>query len=208
MSCTIAIKQKKSKPPTKTILRSSLNTFYKQHFIKILTNDEITDENVDSYKLNSSKLLYILAESSKSMEISYRNNVQLNFIKYVRQFVNQSFKKEVDLSKDKKQFNRELSKVKDDVVNNTLKSNEKFHKWIINCQTKILPQLPNITNISHYEYIKSHTKEYLKCMLYVNQILETNELKTFQPAMNRYQRYLFIGANYHELQFHDSWRYL
>jgi hypothetical protein len=74
------------------------------------------------------------------MLTNIENNVKLHFLKYVNRFVNSSFKKVnndlIEKAKEgtktqlRKELNKDVYEIKQDLINNTLKSNEKYHNWI------------------------------------------------------------------------------
>ena len=180
-------------PKRNATIRSSLDLFFKNQFVHLLYPDEQIDANdMEKYKLDTTNLSYILGASADEMRISYMNNIQLNFFKYLCQYVNQSYKKEHqtaidnetgDKSELRKQLKAELRKVKDDLVYGTLKSEAKYHQWITDNRSKVLP---TIGEKQHHEtYIKQHEYNYLPYMLYMNKFLETNGLKMFQPISLR-----------------------
>jgi hypothetical protein len=163
-------------------------------------------ENVyNDYKYDSTHLSYIIHLFAKEMEIAYKNNVILNFFKYVEKYVNQFFiihdvkKMPSDefrkLNKDKQTEHRnnlkldqerikkiriEIRFVKDDLINNTLKSDKKYHKWIKEHKKIIFPEMEEKIKIKTYTNdIKINHNKYIFHMLQMNQTLEENEKKLF-----------------------------
>ena len=83
-----------------------------------------------SFSLDNSKnLSTILEYYSTTMITSIENNIKNNFFNFLKRFINSYFKfiyREDIGNKDfKNQLMRELKIVKDDIINNTLKSNTK-----------------------------------------------------------------------------------
>ena len=74
------------------------------------------------------------------MLTNIENNIKLHFFKYLNRFVNSSFKKQnneiVEKSEKgkkteiRKQLNKEIQEIKQDLLNNTLNINSKYHNWI------------------------------------------------------------------------------
>ena len=71
------------------------------------------------------------------MLTNIENNIKLNFFKYINRFVNSTYKKvnnELVEKADKrkktelrKQLNKEIYEFKQELINNTLLSNKKYH---------------------------------------------------------------------------------
>ncbi len=155
--------------------------------------DEFTSFYNDHYSSLNSKIIdgaslsQILVYSSVDMVTNIENNIKLNFINYVRRFVNLSFEKENKIiiartaSKNvelmKKKLSKELWEIKNDLINKTLLSNRKYHKWIIMHRKRIFPE-----NLEHtyYEDINNNPQNYMKSMIYMCLKLEDNECKSFQ----------------------------
>ena len=161
---------------------------------------------VDNYKLDSSNLSYIYQSMFKELETSIKNNVILNFGKYVHQYVNSFFlkyehylsKEELNILSDndkikfyenrnnERNFNKEklkeLEKVKSDIMENTKKdipkSDEKYHKFI----KKTLDILPKLSKdeLSHADYFTISPNEYIIPMIIMNERLEKEKYKMFQ----------------------------
>lgn len=216
---TIAKKSAGPKSKQNIDMINNLNTFYNDYFFNAL-NPEIhivdTNENndptkttidkIDDFKLDTKNLSYIFGSATTEMITSYTNNIQLNFIKYLCQFVNQSFKNEHSMlieqrkttkSKQEKraELKRELRKVKDDLVDHTLESDKKYHKWISKVRKSITPKK---TDRSLESDLKYHPEKFMKHMLHMNKYLEDNHLKTFQPISLRTEvkdKYITINTN-------------
>ena len=75
------------------------------------------------------------------MLTNIENNIKLNFFNYVRQYVNSTFKSQFkdqleqsqygEKTELKKLLKKDLYQIKEDMINNTLNSNNKYHNWII-----------------------------------------------------------------------------
>ena len=115
------------------------------------------------------------------------NNIKLHFFKYVNRFVNSSFKKQnnelVEKAKEgtktqlRKQLNNDVFEIKQDLINNTLKSNEKYHNWINKHKGNIFYK----DFVNSYEFdIQNNPQRYLKSMIYMCLELEKLETKSFQ----------------------------
>ena len=184
-----------------------LTKFFNDEFIYCLTDDAII-ENVNNYKYDSTNLSYIFNMFATEMATSYKNNITLNFFKYVHQYVNQFFIiRLAKLSKDEydkltpteqikykqnissdtlkiKNIKKELILVKLDLINQTKQSDVKYHEWIDKHMKIIFPKME--LNITSYEDdIKVNHHKYLKHMLVMNNELEKAGYKLFSAISLR-----------------------
>lgn len=153
------------------------NKFYNKHY-KYLGM---------SNKLNGSGLSQIIRYSSISILTAIENNIKANFINYLNRFINSSFKLEHSniLSKVtgnekyklRKQLRKELYQVKQDMLNNTKTSDNKYHKWIDEQRNKVLPS--DIENVQTSD-IHNEPQKFIKYMIYMNKYIETIGCKMFQ----------------------------
>ena len=161
----------------------TLTTFYKEHYSKTIIDGEI---------LYYDKLSYILAYEAIDMITNINNNIQEHFIDHLHKYVNIVFdvKKQRDeitkANKDKelrKQLHKELyediNKVKKDLVSfDTLTSNEKYHKWIIEQQIRLFPNKTKFEENNIYYELKSNTQYFLHAMFYIcNELEKLNNVK-------------------------------
>lgn len=139
---------------------------------KILNSFELED---------GSNLSSILDYYSTTMITAIENNIKMRFFDYIKRFVNSYFKylyKEQMESKEfKKQLYREINLVKNDIINNTLTCDEKYHSWLKENRYKIVPE--TFEN-SYYYDIKITPYKYLKHMIFMCLELEKIERKSFQ----------------------------
>ncbi len=121
------------------------------------------------------------------------NNIKNNFFDYIRRYVNSYFfslyKKDIENKTiNKKELNKELKLLKDDLLYNTLNCDAKYHSWIKNYKYKILPNLESeITEEKNYFYdIKVYPQKYLKYMIWMSLEIESLDKKMFQiiPLQN------------------------
>lgn len=163
-------------------LLDEFNQFYETNY-----------QDVNYQKISSLNLSQILGYMTTDMLTNIENNIKLNFISYVKRFVNSSFKKEhneiIEKAEKnkyiiKKELKAELYKVKEDLINNTLKSDEKYHGWIKKHKINIFPTEYKDTYLFD---IQNNPQKYLKGMIYMCQELEKNETKMFQffPLRNQ-----------------------
>lgn len=169
-------------------------------------------------KLSATNLSYMLIREYQTLETAYINNIVLNYLKYLRQYVNESFgvpryhriqKEDLhkmsfvernqyflersELMKKKKELLKELYHVKNDIINGTNTSDEKYKSWIDNFRKTILPVSKNLT-----KDIEKHPFKYLESMLIMNFRLEENNVKLFQPLPLRteiYDKYVQIDTS-------------
>jgi len=207
-------------------LLKKLELFFDTEFVFILANKNKKDKilNTDDYKFNATNLSYIINVYQEEMEINVRNNITLNFFKYVHQFVNQTFiknkikviKKEelkklskyeqIKYNNKKKEeydkinkLKKELYFVKNDLCDNNeiFTSESKYHKWIKDNKNIIFPNLDN-KYITYYEDIKINCCKYLKHMILMNKLLEYNKKKLFSSIPLRTEivnKYVTINSS-------------
>jgi hypothetical protein len=158
-------------------LYDELNKFYDEHY------KNLNYEN----KISSSYLSQILNSMAVDMLTNIENNIKMHFFKYVNRFVNSSFKKiniellekakEGKKTELRKNLNKEIYEVKQDLLNNTLKSNEKYHKWINTHRDNIFYK----DFVNSYEFdIENNPQRYLKSIIYMCLEIEKLETKSFQ----------------------------
>tara|TARA_B100001769_G_scaffold214262_1_gene173843 strand:- start:2794 stop:4692 length:1899 start_codon:yes stop_codon:yes gene_type:complete len=130
---------------------------------------------------NGKNLSSILNYYVTTILTSIENNIKLHFFDYVKRFINSYFKHQYqDKLNDKefkKQLFKELHSVKSDIINGTLKSDEKYHNWINENRYKIVPQ--SFEKSYHYD-VKCHPQKYLKYMIFMNIELEKIDGKMYQ----------------------------
>jgi hypothetical protein len=130
---------------------------------------------------NGKQLSSILDYYAITILTSIENNIKLHFFDYVNRFINSYFK---HINKDnlndkdfKKQLFKELDSVKSDILNGTLKSDEKYHNWLKEYRYKIVPD--QYDKSYHYD-VKCHPQKYIKHMIFMNCELEKIGGKTYQ----------------------------
>jgi hypothetical protein len=161
----------------------TLTTFYKEHYSKTI---------IDGETLYYDKLSYILAYEAIDMITNINNNIQEHFIDHLNKYVNIIFdvKKQRDeitkANKDKelrkqshKALYEDINKVKKDLVSfDTLTSNEKYHKWIIEQRIKLFPNKNKFEENNIYYELKSNTQYFLHAMFYIcNELEKLNNVK-------------------------------
>jgi len=182
--------------------------YFKNHFVKLIPNYKETVD-IEEYKYDSNNLSNILKSLTTQMITSYTNNIKLNFLKYLRQYVNGIFIKtefkrvpyeerknytkvqkieydeQLEIEKERiKLIKKELDSVKNDLIEGTLDSDKKYHKWIKNIQNTILPKLDKNLK-THTDGVKNEPFKYLNCMFVMNNELELLGIKSFQPISLR-----------------------
>ena len=175
---TLTISSRGPKPKENNLkLFEEFEKFYNEHYKNLGLED----------KINGLHLSQILEYTSTDMLTNIENNIKLNFFKYVNRFVNSSFKKinaeiiEKTDEKNKKEVKQKLKKdiylIKQDLINNTLNSDVKYHEWI----------KTNGDNIFFKDYkktyeidIESNPQRYIKSMIYMCNKIEEKETKMFQ----------------------------
>ena len=173
----VIITQRGPKPKgDNLLLYNKLKQFYNDVFKDLIDNDKVDCENM------SQILIYL----STDICTNVTNNIKMHFLDYLRCYVNGCFKEKNDkilekLSGKNKtnmryQLRKELTAVKNDLINNTLKAKEEYHEWITANRDKILPK---IGDISHTVNLEKNYNQYLTYMIYMSRELENMNKKHF-----------------------------
>jgi hypothetical protein len=151
--------------------------FYDEEYIKL---------NYEN-KLDGKNLSQILGYMAIDILTNIENNIKLHFFKYVKQYVNSSFKKlnneilekceKGNKTKLRKQLNKELYEIKEDLINNTLLSDKKYHNWINKNKINIFPK--EYKNSYDFD-IQNNPQNYIKGMIYMCLEIEKEGIKSFQ----------------------------
>jgi hypothetical protein len=139
-------------------------------------------QQLHTFSLEDGKnLSAVLDYYTTTMITAIENNIKMNFMDYVKRFVNSYFKsiyKDEIKNKDfRKQLYKEFQLVKNDIINETLTSDTKYHLWLNNNRYKIVPKE---YDTSYYYDIKVNPQRYLKYMIFMNLELEEKDAKMFQ----------------------------
>ena len=139
-------------------------------------------QNLNTFEFeDGSNLSSILDYYATTMITSIENNVKMRFFDYIKRFINCYFKHlyqdQMENKDFKKQLYREINVVKNDILNNTLTCNEKYHSWLKEYRYKIVPET---FDTSYYYDIKITPYKYLKHMIFICLELEKIERKSFQ----------------------------
>ena len=148
---------KKSKD---TELLEVLEKFYQEEYKPLLNHE----------KTNLKNTTFLLPYLATQIHTSLSNNAQEHFIQHFLRFIN---KTTTEITEEKSllfQFKKQLFDLTE--------TDEIFSEWKNTHLHNILPQ--NIKKSVHYD-VKVRPFEYLKGMLYMNEVLEKEEHKLFQP---------------------------
>ena len=157
---TLGKKSNRGRKPKNTQLLDTLQNFYNNEYQPLLNH---TKTNL----VNKSHLINILAEQ---IQVCISNNIQEHFIQHLLRFINKTTNEITEDKKELFEFKHHLLMLEE--------TNEKFNEWKLTHLYHILPT--NIKKSIYYD-VKARQFEYLKGMLYMNSILETQENKLFQP---------------------------
>jgi hypothetical protein len=159
------------------ILFKSLKLFYE------------TDYKILGYKkkIDGVNLSHIFGYIKTDILTNIENNVKMHFISYVKRFVNSSFRENNNKLLEKavwgkkislrKELNKDLYDIKEDLIKNTLTSNPKYHNWIKKHRPNIFPSKFK----DSYEFdIKHSPQKYIKNMIYMCIELEKINGKSYQ----------------------------
>ena len=130
---------------------------------------------------DGSNLSSILDYYATTMITAIENNIKMRFFDYIKRFVNLYFK---HLYRDrltnkefKRQLYKEINMVKNDIINNTLTCDVKYHTWLKATRNHIVPEK---YEKSYYYDIKINPYKYLRHMIFMCLELERLECKAFQ----------------------------
>ena len=185
-----------SRGPKKQLINNpegeKLKKYYNDNMSNMISS-KFANKDSDGYnKVNMVNLSYIIDSEAKQMETCYENHIKLNFFKYVSQFINEYYKdinvslvKKCKGSSNKKELRKKLKKelfeLKNSLIKNKLNENPKYSQFIDTYKPLIFPQ-----NVKCYETdIKINPHKYTKNMLFMNEYLEKNKYKMFQPIALR-----------------------
>jgi len=142
-------------------LLKSLETFYDTEYQPLLNRE----------KTNLKNKSHLLSYLATQIHTSLSNNAQERFIQHFLRFINKTTN---NITNDKPT----LFKFKHHVLSLNDETDELFNDWKITHLHNILPS--KINKSVHYD-VKANPMNYLKGMLYMNEVLETGGHKLFQP---------------------------
>jgi len=139
-------------------------------------------QNLHSFPLeDGSNLSSVLDYYSTTMLTSIENNIKLHFFDYIKRYINSYFchlyQDQLDDKDFKKQLYKDLNAIKNDILNNTVICDEKYHSWLNTNRYNIVPES---YEVSYYYDIKVSPYKYLKHMIFMCLGLESIERKSFQ----------------------------
>jgi hypothetical protein len=136
-------------------------------------------------KIDPVNLSGIAEYAFTGMITAVENNIKSQYHNYVRRFVNKTFNPQIDRecekikdkelrAKTRKELKKKIAKVKNDIFEGTLDSDQEYHAWILLHREHMIP--------SNYVFEKIYTKPqiFLPCMKYISQQLEEMGCKTGQ----------------------------
>ena len=153
--------------------------FYENEYLSLQNNKDLLD------KVNLNQILNYEIER---MITCYKNSIVSNFFNYLFRFINTLFdyqeledfkqlKNKEEIKNFKKNHFAELKKVKNDLLNNTLKCDIKYHSFIQENRYKIVPK--EINKSIHYD-LKENPLKYLEFFVFMSKYLEDRNKKLFQ----------------------------
>lgn len=139
-------------------------------------------KNVYPFELeNGLHLSQVLGYNATSILTAIENNIKQHFFTYIRRYINCYFRnlyqKEMEDKEFKKQLYKEISVIKNDIINNTKNCDPKYHKWLDKNRHNIIPKE---FKKSYYYDIHLSPQKYIKHMIWMNIQLEKIDKKQFQ----------------------------
>ena len=144
-----------------TELLDKLERFYLEEYQPLVNHE----------KTNLKNTTFLLPYLATQIHTSLSNNAQEHFVQHFLRFINKTTS---HITEDKSI----LFKLKHQLMTLNNEINEIFNEWKTTHLSNILPS--NITKSVYYD-VKVRPFEYLKAMLYMNEVLEKQESKLFQP---------------------------
>ncbi len=126
---------------------------------------------------NGVNLSSILQYYQTTMLTAIENNIKMHFIDHVKRFIRSCFKIETEDKDIKKLHRAELVILENDILENTLNSDSKYHNWLLENRYKIVPET---YDTSYYFDISLNPQRYLKHMIFMCSKLEDNSDRLFQ----------------------------
>ena len=157
---TLGTRDNRGKKCKDTELLETLEEFYKTEYQPLLYHE----------KTNLKNTTFLLPYLATQIHTSLSNNIQEHFIQHFLRFINKTTD---DITEDKQilfQFKKNLLELTD--------TNELFNLWKEAHLQNIIPE--NVKKSVYYD-VKVRPFEYLKGMIYMNDVLEKQESKLFQP---------------------------
>ena len=157
---TLGSRDNRGKKCKDTKLLETLEEFYKTEYQPLLNHE----------KTNLKNTTFLLPYLATQIHTSLSNNIQEHFIQHFLRFINKTTN---DITEDK----QILFKFKKNIMELT-NANELFNNWKDIHLQNIIPE--NVKKSVYYD-VKVRPFDYLKGMLYMNDVLEKQESKLFQP---------------------------
>lgn len=171
-------------------LLKELTKFYDDNYKSLTVKEEI---------LYYDKLNYILAYEAIDMEKNINVNISEHFLQHLYKFINLFLQtkekrdeitknnKDLNLRKEKhKEFNKEINLVKKDLTTlEELKSDKKYHKWIIEQRKVIYGNKINFEENNIIYDLKKNPQSYLKSMFYICNELEKMNNNIIKENQNK-----------------------
>ena len=157
----LGVRDNRGKKGADTDLLEKLEKFYQAEYQPLLNHE----------KTNLKNTTFMLPYLATQIHTSLSNNTQEHFIQHFLRFIN---KTTTEITEDKStlfQFKKQVLELDDE-------TNDIFAEWKQQHLSNIFPK--DIKKSIHYD-VKVRPFAYLKGMLYMNSILETQESKLFQP---------------------------
>jgi len=158
---SLGVRDNRGKKGADTELLEKLDKFYQSEYQPLLNHE----------KTNLKNTTFMLPYLATQIHTSLSNNAQEHFIQHFLRFIN---KTTAEITEDK----ATLFQFKKQVLELDEETNEIFAEWKQQHLPNIFPK--DIKKSIHYD-VKVRPFSYLKGMLYMNSVLETQESKLFQP---------------------------
>ena len=153
-------------------LKKRLVDFY----IKFNIKDNDDNKYVFEYPTDAGSITHITNALSRDIQTNIKNNIILNYLKYIKEYVRINLKNDFKDVKDddKKKIiinEKYVNYVFNDLIHNTFNSNIIFHDWIKKHKPLLIP---NFSTSKHHMQISSLDEGYKKYKLVFNKLIKTH----------------------------------
>ena len=166
----IGTRDNRGKKAENTELQEQLSSFYELEFKMLITHDKFDLKNMS----------FLLPYLATQIHTAIHNNLKEHFVTRLYRFINKTATPyEQDLNKEEAKAER--SKLKKAVYENSAVP-ERYNEWYNMHRDKMLPQS---WDVSLAYDCKVFPCKYLPCSFYMNEVLEKQGFKLFQPLSLR-----------------------
>ena len=157
------------------ITKSRGRTVVEQTKISFIEKIKVLKNTIDNFSnVKGLHLSGVLGHQTTEILTAVENNIKEHFLfEYINRFVNVIFNIKGSLNPD---IRKELLLVKNDLRNNTMTCDFKYHNWLKKYRFMVVPK--HIEKSYHYD-VKIHPQKYLVHMIWINKMLDVYGSKKY-----------------------------